>query len=176
MKSSRPVVVALTALMVAWPAAAGGRAGFFRIDGIAGVGGDAGHPGAFASQALDFPKIAGSGMSIPKGGGTGSFTLNGEGPGFAALVKACLAHTVFQTGELAFGPERYLLEGVSVESVHVGASQGSGLAPAAPIVVSVRYRDVRDARAGNGPGALSRAGTRVIAAPLLPTAATPKPK
>jgi hypothetical protein len=165
---------ALAGLVAGLPAAAAGKDGFIRFDGITGDGGDAGHPGWFASARIDVLGQGSSGASIPKGAGSGSFTLARDGAGFAALVRACLGRQRITTAEVSYGPERYELDGVSVEAVQVG-TLGSGMGAATgPILVTIRYSSVRDARAGSRPVGVAKTG--VAGAPLMaPAFLTPTP-
>lgn len=148
------VLVALVGVVTAFPAAAASQSGFARFDGIAGDGGDAQHQGWFQSASIEFAGFA-SGRSIPAGGGTFSFGLARDGAGFASLVRACIGQQRIPKAEVAIGPDRYELSGVTVEMVSVG-TKGSSRSAAGPIVVSVRYQSMRDLR-------ISVPGTGVVA-------------
>lgn len=172
----------LAGLVAGPPAAAAGRNGFIRFEGIAGDGGGATHPGWFSSQFLDVAGLGGGASAGKGGGGTGSVWLAGGGPGFEALVRACLSHRNFASAEVAFGPDTYVLEGVALDGIQLygggvasGASAGKGA-----IFVSFRFTSLRDPRAPAKPGATTRAGNlgTLAAAPLLvvPTPTPPRPK
>jgi hypothetical protein len=164
------------------PAAAAGRNGFIRFEGIAGDGGDATHPGWFASQFLEVSGL-GSGASVSKGGGgTGSVWLAGGGPGFDALVRACLSHRSFSSADVALGPEGYVLEGVALDGIQIfGASASSGAsAGKGAVVVTFRFTSLRDAHAPAKPTATTHAGSlaNLAVAPLVivPTPTPSRPK
>ncbi len=172
----------LAALAAGLPAAAAGRAGFIRFEGIAGDGGDATHPGWFSSQFLEVAGLGG-GASAGKGGaGTGSVWLSGGGPGFEALVRACLSRRTFSSAEVAFGTETYLLEGVALDGIQIyggGTASGASVSKGA-IFISFRFTSLRDPRAPAKPTATTRAGSlgTLAVAPLLivPTPTPPRPK
>jgi hypothetical protein len=169
----RILAVGVLAVLIAGsPAAAAGRNGFIRFDGITGDGGDAGHQGWFASARIDVLG-QGSGASIPKGAGGGTFALARDGAGFAALVRACLGRQRIATAEVSYGAERYELDGVSVEAVQVGTLGGMGTA-AGPILVTIRYSSVRDPRAAAGPVGAPKTGV-VGPAGMAPALLTPTP-
>lgn len=173
-RTSLLAVVLILALASA-AATAAPRPGSIRFEGIAGDGGDAQHPGWFSSQFLEVGGL-GSGASVGNGGGNGSVWLRGGGPGFDALVRACLSHQNFGSAEVAFGTATYVLEGVALDGIQVyGAPASGGASGKGPVMVSFRFKSYRDAH-GPKPGATTRLGSvgPLGAAPLL-VARTPTP-
>jgi hypothetical protein len=180
MNRTSSIAAVLLLALASGPAAAAPRAGFIRFEGIAGDGGDAGHPGWFSSQFLEVAGL-GSGASAGKGSGAGSVGLSGGGPGFDALVRACLSHRTFATAEVALGTATYVLEGVAVDGIHIygagvasGASAGKG-----PVSVSFRFTSLREPHAPK-PEAATRLGNvgplGVVPLLVAPTPTPPRSK
>lgn len=171
----------LVLALASGPAAVAGKPGFIRFEGITGDGGDAAHPGAFASPSLDVPGFGSGGGAGKPGPGAGSVSLQGGGPGLDALVRACLNHQRFASAEVSSGTSVYVFDGVVLNGIQIyGGSMSSGVSVGkAPVVVTFQYTSYRDAHASQ-PTASSRLGNvgAFGAAPLLiaPTPTAPRPK